>query len=300
MKIAITGSTGLLGTALHDAWGETHVITRVIRGPREETVSVWDPRQDWVRPGALDGYDVVVHLAGASIGSGRWSAARKAEIVASRVAGTRTLVRHLASLEHKPSLFISASAVGFYGSRGDEVLTEESALGAGFLANLCKDWEAEARAAEQAGIRTAILRLGVILSRNGGALGRMLLPFKLGAGGRIGSGKQWMAWVGLEDAVRAFDFVVRAPGAQGVYNVTAPNPATNAEFTKALGKTLKRPTLVPVPPFGLKLLLGGEMAQELILASQRVVPQRLGEAGFQFRQPRIADGLAAALGRGGG
>ncbi|MFN0095300.1 MAG: TIGR01777 family oxidoreductase [Dehalococcoidia bacterium] len=298
MKIAITGSTGLVGSALIDAWSGTHLVTRAIRGPQDSPASVWDPANNWVRPGAFDGADAIVHLAGASIGSGRWTEKRKAELVNSRVAATRTLVKHLATLEHKPGLLVAASAVGFYGSRGDELLTEESGPGDDFLAKLCQDWERETAAARDLGIRTVILRLGVVLTEDGGALGKMLLPFKLGLGGRIGSGKQWMSWVSKADVVRGFDFAITMPGLDGVYNLTAPNPATNADFTKALASVLKRPAIFPIPPLAMKALLGSDAAEGLLLASQRAMPARLQSAGFAFTHGDVRAGLSAALGKG--
>ena len=296
MKIAITGSTGLVGTALGKHWSAAHVVLPAVRGPASAPASVWDPAAGWIRPGAFEGVDAVVHLAGASIATGRWTAERKAELVASRVEATRLLVAHLSALERKPSLLISASAVGYYGSRASEVLDETAAPGDDFLAKLCVDWEHEALAAEAAGIRTVIFRLGVIMAREGGALPKMLTPIKLGVGGKLGSGRQWMPWVSMRDVVGAHDFVLGRPAAKGVYNLTAPEPATNATFTKALGKAVHRPTVMAVPALALKAMLGAEAAQGMLLCSQRVVPRRLEAEGFGFVDRKPAEAFAALFG----
>lgn len=293
MHIAITGSTGLIGTGLKghlEANG--HTVLPVIRGGAAVPTSTWDPGTGWIRPGAFDGVDAVVHLAGASIADGRWSEARKRELLDSRVNPTRLLVSHLAAMPNPPAL-LNASAVGFYGSRGDESLTEESARGTGFLSDITVAWEKEAEAARAAGIRTSILRFGVVLSKHGGALPRMMMPFKFGAGGPLGRGKQWMSWVTLDDVVGSIQFLVAAK-ADGVYNVTAPRPVTNADFTKALGKAMHRPALFPVPPVALRLALG-ESADELLFASQRVTPAHLTADGYAFKHPDIASGLNAVL-----
>ena len=293
MRVAITGSSGLIGTALRARLeAEGHNVVPFVRGAAEKPGAMWDPGADWIRPGAFDGVDAVVHLAGASIGEGRWTAARRKELLNSRVAPTRLLVSQLAALP-RPPILVSASAIGYYGNRGDEVLDEEAARGTGFLADVTAAWEAAAIAGREAEVRTSILRFGVVLSRKGGALPRMLLPFRLGAGGNLGSGRQWMSWVTLDDATRAICHVL-ASGTDGTFNVTAPNPVTNREFTRALARALHRPALIPIPPFALRLLLG-ESADELLLAGQRVVPSRLAAAGFQFGQGDIAAGIAAAL-----
>jgi uncharacterized protein len=295
-RIAITGSSGLIGSALRKSLqADGHEVVRVLRGNDSDPAALWDPARNWVRPGALEGCDAVVHLAGDSIGEGRWTEARKRQLTTSRVDATRLLVGHLATLEKRPAVFVSASAVGYYGSRGDEELDETSGPGNDFLAGLVRDWEAEAARAADHGIRTVTLRYGVVLSREGGALAKMLLPFKLGAGGRLGSGKQWMSWVSLADAAGAAAHAIATSSLDGVVNVTAPDPVTNAAFTKALGAALHRPTLVPIPGFGMKLLFGSEAAEALLLTGQRVLPKKLLASGYTFRYPDIAGALAAAL-----
>lgn len=300
MRVAITGSSGLIGTALaaHLAAGG-HEVLRLRRGAASAAAgagpAAWDPAAGWIAPGALAGCDAVVHLAGASIGEGRWSARRRRELRASRIDATRLLVAHLETLPQRPAVLVCASAVGYYGDRGDAVLDESAAAGSGFLADLVRDWEAEARRAERLGVRVALPRFGVVLARHGGALPRMLLPFRFGLGGRLGSGRQWMPWVTLEDTVRAIAFALAEPALAGAFNVTAPQPVTNAEVTRALGRQLHRPALMPVPRFALRLALG-EAADELLLSSTRAVPSRLLAAGFAFTHPDLAGALAAVLG----
>lgn len=293
MKVAITGSSGLIGTALRRRLEtEGHDVLRVIRGNPETPSAIWDPGSGWFRPGALEGVDAVVHLAGESIGSGRWSDSRRKELLASRVETTRLLVDQLAAMETPPAL-VSASAIGYYGDRGEEMLDETASKGSGFLADLTGAWEAEARRAEEHGSPSALLRFGIVLSREGGALPRMLLPFRFGAGGRLGSGRQWMSWVTLDDAIAATMHVLEGRLA-GVYNVAAPGPVTNREFTRALGKALRRPAIFPAPAFALRLMLG-DSADELLLSSQRVVPARLLESGFSFEHPELESALQAVL-----
>lgn len=295
MRVAITGSSGLIGTALRQRLeADGHSVLRVLRGDPASPTAVWDPPTGWFRPGALEGVDAIVHLAGESIGSGRWSESRRKELLASRVDTTRLLVSQLGGLERPPA-FVSASAIGYYGNRGEEVLDESAAKGEGFLADLTAAWEAEARRAEEQGAPTALLRFGVVLSRDGGALPRMLLPFRLFAGGRLGNGRQWMSWVTLEDAIAATMHVL-AQRSAGVFNVVAPAPVTNRELTRALGGALHRPAIFPAPAFALRLMLG-DSADELLLSSQRVVPAGLEAVGFQFQHREIGAGLAAALRR---
>ncbi len=299
MQIAITGSSGLIGTALRqqlEAEGDTVVAVR--RGPPTDPLAHWDPASGWFREGALDGVDAVVHLAGASIGEGRWTAARKQELRASRVGGTGLLVRHLGTLSNRPRVLIAASATGFYGNRGDEQLTEESPGGTGFLAALVRDWEAESMKARELGLRVVLARTGVVLTKEGGALPRMLLPFRFGVGGRLGNGRQWLSWISLPDATGAIvDLLSRE--IEGPVNVVAPNPVTNRQLTSTLAKVLRRPAIFPVPGLALKLLIG-ESAEELLLQGQRVLPARLTAAGYQFRQPDLAAALTATLKGGGG
>jgi len=297
MRIAITGGTGLIGTALVRRLQEAnHEVLVAKRGPESDADAAWDPAAGWVHPEALAGFDALVNLAGASIGDGRWSEGRKRELVDSRVEATRLLVNHLERLpvEARPSVFVNASAVGFYGDGGDEELSEDAPSGEGFLAELCADWEGQARRASFLGLRSVQLRTGIVLSKEGGVLPRMLLPFKLGLGGRLGSGRQWMSWIGLEDAARAIEFTLNER-IEGPVNIVAPSPATNREFTKALGRQLRRPTVLPLPAFQLRLLFGSGRANELFLASQRAIPSRLHEAGFTFEQPEIGSALRAAF-----
>lgn len=294
MRVAITGSTGLIGAALArslEARGDE--VARIRRGPANAEGADWAPDEGWVRADAFAGRDAVVHLAGASIGEGRWTPARKALLRASRVDATRALVDALAALEPKPRRLVAASAVGVYGDRGDERLTEESARGEGFLADLTADWEAESMRAADAGIPTALARFGVVLDREAAAFRRMALPFRLGAGGRLGSGRQWMPWVTLADAVAAVEHLLGSETA-GPVNVVAPVAARNAEVAGALGRALRRPAFLPAPRFALRLALG-ELADSLLFASQRVAPERLAADGFAFAHPDIDGALAAVL-----
>jgi len=301
MKILVTGSTGLVGTALVGALaGAGHTMCRLIRpesaargGGRDGFDVPWNPATEELG-GAAVGADAVVNLAGASIAGGRWTAERKALLRSSRVDTTRSMVTALAKMSARPRVLVSASAIGYYGSRGDELLTEESAAGADFLAGLAREWEAEAVKAESLGIRVVRSRFGIILARHGGALGKMLLPFKLGAGGRVGSGQQWMSWVTLDDVVGILRFALENRAVQGAVNVVAPSTLRNAEFTKELARAVHRPALVPAPASALRLALG-EMADALLLASQRVVPQRLQQLGYRFAHSDLAAAFAAVL-----
>jgi uncharacterized protein (TIGR01777 family) len=301
MKILVTGSTGLVGTALVSALaGAGHAVCRLQRpesaargGARDGFDVPWNAATGELG-GAAVGADAVVNLAGASIGGGRWTAERKALLRSSRVETTRALVTALAKMNAPPRALVSASAIGYYGSRGDENLTEASAAGTNFLAGLAQEWEAEAVKAEALGIRVVRARFGIILARHGGALAKMLLPFKLGAGGRIGSGQQWMSWVTLKDVVGILRLALENRAVQGAVNVVAPGAVRNAEFTKELARALHRPALFPAPAFALRLALG-EMADALLLASQRVVPQRLQQLGYRFAHPDLAGALAAVL-----
>jgi hypothetical protein len=239
-----------------------------------------------------------VHLAGEGIGDKRWNDEQKAKIRDSRIRGTTLLAETLAKVAKPPKVLLSGSAVGFYGDRGDEVLTESSRPGGGFLADVCVAWEAAAAPAKEAGIRVSHLRTGIVLAGSGGVLPKMLTPFKLGVGGKLGSGSQWMSWVAIEDEVGAIVHLLGDDAPAGPVNLTAPNPVTNGEFTKALGKALGRPTVLPVPKFGLKTLLGPEMAEELLLASQRALPTRLLDSGYTFQHPDLTETLQAALSKG--
>jgi uncharacterized protein len=277
---------------LRQAGDEVRSLTRS-RTAAGDAGIYWNPGRSEIERQALEGCDAVIHLAGENIAARRWTAAQKQRILDSRVAGTRLLSGALADLAEPPRVLLCASAVGFYGDRGSELLTEDSGPGGGFLSEVCVAWEAAADAARRRGIRVVAMRFGVVLSRNGGVLQRLLLPFRLGLGGRIGSGAQYMSWISIDDAVDAMLFLMQS-GISGPVNLAAPSPVTNADFTRFLGRALQRPTPLPLPAFALRLTLG-EMADALLLASARVVPRRLQEAGFRFRQPELAAALQAAL-----
>jgi hypothetical protein len=298
MDIAITGSSGLIGAALTASLtGDGHNVLRVVRrAPNGSDEVRWDPAAGTIDAPGLEGLDAVVHLAGESIGGGRWSEAKKAAIRDSRIAGTTLLAETLAKSDRPPSVLVSGSAIGYYGDRGDQVLTEASTPAQDFLARICVDWEAATAAAETAGIRVAHARTGIVLDRAEGALARMLPLFKLGLGGRLGNGRQYWSWISLADEVAALRYLIEHP-LSGPVNLTAPNPATNAEFTKSLARALKRPALVPVPAFGPKLVLGGELAEALLFASARVQPAVLSEAGYSFHHPTLDAALTAVLSR---
>ena len=296
-RVAVTGATGLVGQRLVPALlAAGHRVDRLTRRPPAAgTTDVqWDPLRGRLDPRALEGVDAVVHLAGESIAARRWSRSVKERIRRSRVDGTRLLSETLGRLERRPRVLVSASAVGYYGDRGEAPLTEDSAPGAGFLADVCREWEAAADPARAAGIRVVHPRLGLVLAREGGALPRMALPFRLGMGGVVGSGRQYWSWIELGDLVRAIELCLGLDGLAGPVNAAAPGPATNREFTRALGKVLGRPTLVPLPAVAVRLLLG-EMGQALLLGSARVLPRRLERAGFHFRHPDLPSALRAAL-----
>lgn len=284
MKLLISGSTGLIGEALvAAAMGRGHEITRLSRGNAVSAPRVlWDPVTGEIPLRLLEGFDAVVHLAGESIAAGRWTAARKKRIRDSRIYGTANLVRALTSLERPPKIFVSASAIGFYGDRGNDVLSEDSVAGEGFLPSVCRDWEAAADPLRALGARVVHARFGIVLSRKGGALPKMLLPFRLGLGGPIGNGRQWWSWVALPDVVESLLHMLENGSLAGPVNVTAPVAVTNREFTDTLGRVLRRPTLFPMPAFAARLALG-EMASALLLASARVEPRRLTQSGFAFR-----------------
>lgn len=295
MRIAITGGTGLIGSALRDRLvADRHEAVAIRRGPEGDPASQWDPATGWVRDGAFAGYDAVVHLSGASIGEGRWSASRRELLRSSRIDSTRTLVEHLGSLpaEDRPGVLVSQSAVGYYGERGDEELTEAATPGTGFLADLVIAWEREATRAEEHGIRTVRHRSAIVLSREGPPLSRLLLPFRLGIGGNLGNGRWWMPWVTLEDELRSIEHALRTD-ISGPVNVAAPEAVTNAGFTKALGRALRRPTLFPVPMFAYRLAFGQDPTE--LFASQRVAPQALTASGFEFAQPDIDSAFASLL-----
>ncbi|PYX89589.1 MAG: TIGR01777 family protein [Acidobacteria bacterium] len=297
MKILASGMSGTIGLALLPALSSHgHTITRLKTGAVcSQNEIAWDPLQP-LKPGLAGGFDAVIHLAGENI-FGRWSEAKKKRIHDSRVVGTRHVCEALARTTTRPGVLIAGSAIGYYGSRGDETLTEESKLGTGFLAETCREWEAASEPAEQAGWRVIHLRTGVVLSPQEGALKKMLAPFRLGLGGKIGSGRQWLSWISIADTVAVILHCLRTESLHGPVNMVAPNPATNAEFSRILGKVLHRPAFATVPAFATKLLFGKEMAEETVLTSQRVMPKRLQESGFQFQQPFLNEALKNLLQR---
>jgi uncharacterized protein len=292
-KVLVSGSSGLIGAALCPFLAASgYQVTRLVRGASSGEAISWDPAKP-LAPELVSGFDAVVHLAGESI-MGRWTTAKKAAIRNSRVAGTKNLAKALAEAPQRPQVFISASAIGYYGNRGEEILREDSPRGRGFLADVCREWEFATKAAAEAGIRTAQTRFGVVLSTAGGALARMLPPFRLGLGGDIGIGRQWWSWVDLHDAIGAIVHIVKTGSLRGAVNVVSPNPVTNAEFTKTLAAVLSRPAIFPMPGFVARLALG-QMADELLLASQRVEPGKLAASGYVFQQPKLRNSLQAIL-----
>ncbi len=295
MKILVAGSSGLIGIALCSRLErEGHEVVRLVRRQPAQGELRWDPEVGKLEQEALEGIEAVVHLGGRNIAAGRWTAAVKAQLRQSRVQTTQLLAARLAGLVAPPRVLVCASAVGIYGHRRDEELDEESDTGEGFLAELGRAWEGASALAAEAGIRVVQARLGIVLSRRGGALAKMLLPFRLGVGGKIGDGRQYVGWISLEDAVAALIYAVENDALRGPVNLTAPQQVTNAELTRTLGRVLRRPTLLPLPAFAAKLLLG-ELAEEGLLASQRVRPTQLLEAGFEFAYPELEGALRHAL-----
>jgi uncharacterized protein len=297
MRVLVSGSHGLVGQALvRSLTNAGEEIVRLVRGeanPGKAEVE-WHPNQGLIDSEHLNDLDAVVHLAGESIASGRWSEEKKQQIRESRVNGTELLSKSLARLPRPPASLVCASAIGYYGDRGDEVLTEQSTAGRGFLAQVCVEWEKATTPAAEKGIRVVSARFGIILDKKGGALAKMLPPFRLGAGGRIGDGKQWMSWIELDDVVGGLRFVLTNSSVAGPVNFVAPNPVTNAEFTKTLGYALSRPTFLPIPAFGVRMAFG-EMADALLLASQRVKPVVLNTTGYSFEFSELKAALAHAL-----
>lgn len=299
LRILVTGSHGLVGTALVPSLTASgHQVSRLIRSATspESSDVFWDPGQGTIEAGRLEGVEAVIHLAGESIAAGRWTTQRKERIRISRLQGTRLLCETLAAMAHPPKMLVSASAIGYYGDRGEELLREDSPPGTGFLAEVCRAWEAATEPAIRRGIRVILCRMGVILSPAGGALGKMLLPFRLGLGGRLGSGQQVMSWIALDDVVGAIHHAMVTERLHGPVNLVAPQPVTNQAFTTMLGRVLHRPTMAPVPAFALRLLLG-ELADCALLASARVQPTQLVEAGYAFRYPELEAALRHLLGR---
>lgn len=299
MRIAVSGASGLVGSALVPFLTTAgHQVVRLVRSePRPNSDELqWAPDRGIQDPARFEGIEAVIHLAGANIADGRWTPERKRLIRESRVKGTSALCEALAGLSSPPKVLICASAIGYYGSRGAEVLGEESAPGTGFLAEVCKEWEAATQPVEMKGIRVAHARMGAVLTSAGGALAKMLLPFQLGIGGVVGDGSQYMSWITLDDVMSALHHVLTTEDVQGAVNIVAPTPVTNREFTKTLGRVLKRPTILPVPAFAVRLGFG-EMADELLLASTRVEPKRLLETRYEFRYPTLEEALRHVLGR---
>jgi hypothetical protein len=300
MRILISGSTGFLGTALVEALeGQGHAIVRLMRpetpqknptAARGQTIQ-WDYAKGQLDAAAAEGTDALIHLAGASIAGARWNAAHKALLRTSRIDATRQLIGALAKLQRPPRVIVAASAIGYYGNRGDETLTETSPPGNDFLAGACREWEAETARATEFGARVLSLRFGIILAAHGGALPQMAMPFKFGAGGRLGHGRQWMSWLTLHEAVSIVQFALANSALTGPVNAVTTTPIRNREFTQLLAKTLHRPAVFPAPAFALRLALG-EMADSLLLISQRVIPSKLVGSGYAFLQPSLADALA--------
>jgi len=298
MRVALTGASGFIGSRLAAelaARGET-VVRLVRRAARGRDEVVWDPDRGLLDPAALAGVGAVVHLAGANLGDGRWSPARKREILQSRVRGTELLARTLASMPQPPPVLVCASAVGYYGDRGPERVDEQSAAGSGFLAGVCRAWEEAAAPAAARGLRVTHLRLGLVLARDGGGLPQLMRPFLIGVGGSLGSGRQFLPWIALDDACEIFLRALTEANWRGAINVVAPQLVTNGEFARSLGRVLRRPAMLPAPAWALRLLMG-EMAQEMLLAGQAVRPRRLQEAGFRFRHPELEGALRFVLGR---
>ncbi len=298
MRVLITGASGLIGTALQRPFAEKgfEMLLASRSKPKDDRHIQWNMETGFADEDLprLEGLDAVVHLAGESISALRWTEEKKKAIRDSRIFGTRTIIEAFAKLENKSKVFVAGSATGFYGDRGDSEMNESNSAGDTFLSEVCKEWETESRRAEEMGIRTVLLRTGIVLSKDGGALATMLTPFKLGVGGVVGSGKQWMSWVSLDDIVGIINFAIENEDISGPINAVAPNPVTNEEFTKALGKELYRPTFLPLPEFAVNLVFG-EMGDALLLDSTRVVPKRLLQAGYEFSYSELEPALENAL-----
>ena len=295
MKIVVSGASGLIGTQLVAKLSSSgHEVVRLVRRSPKSGEIQWNPKSGTLDAAALEGADAIIHLSGAGIGDKRWSDGYRKEILDSRTATTALLAKTMASLSRKPSVFLSGSAIGIYGARNDEQLTEVSTHGTGFLAEVCEQWEAAAKPAVDAGIRTVYLRTGIVLSPKGGALKKLLPLFKLGVGGKFGNGKQWQSWISIDDEIGAIEHLLTA-NVSGAVNLTAPNPVTNAEFTKVLASVLKRPAIVPVPTFAPKIVLGGELADALLFTGQRVIPAALNASGYSFKHSTLESALRSLL-----
>jgi len=296
MKILITGATGLIGTPLQKSLRERghELLLASRKPPKDDSYIQWDIEKGFTEPDRLEGVDAVIHLAGESVSGLRWTDEKKKAIRDSRVIGTRNVVDTISDLKQRPRVLIAASAIGFYGDRGDEELTETSKPGKNFLAEVSREWESEARRAEDSGVRTVLLRTGIVLSKEGGALGTMLLPFKFGLGGVIGDGKQWMSWISLDDHIEVINFALENESIRGAVNSVSPNPVRNQEFTAVMGDVLYRPTFIPVPEFAVHLAFG-EMGEALLLDSMKVIPKRLLDAGFKFKFPDLKKAIENAV-----
>lgn len=298
MRILLSGASGFIGSALRRVLEqEGHEVSALSRSaPADSSAVQWDPDSGELDPVALEGWDAVVHLAGEGIGDRRWNEAHKRRVRDSRIKGTTLLSHTLAKLDRPPAVLLSASAIGYYGDRGDEALTENAPAGGGFLAGVVQAWEESTAPARDSGIRVVTMRSGLVLDGGGGVLKRQLIPFRLGMGGRLGAGRQYWSWITLEDEVRAMQHLLDAD-VSGAVNLTAPTPVTNAEFTAVLGRVLSRPAFLSVPPVALEVVLGKEMATEMLFFSQRVVPSKLEGSGFRFRHPELESALRAVLGK---
>src|SRR6267143_1199458 len=287
MKILVAGASGLVGSALIPALeADGTEITRLVRSSPKANEIEWHPNHEQIDAARLEGFDAIINLAGENIAEGRWTDEKKRKIRDSRLNGTHLLSEATAKLATKPRVFLCASATGFYGDRDDEMLDETSGSGRGFLATVCREWEGATEPAAKAGVRVVNLRLGPILAREGGMLGKMLTPFKMGMGGKVGSGKQYISWVAIDDVVGAIQLALVNESIHGPLNVVSPNPVTNEVFTRTLGEVLSRPTVMSIPAFAARLAFG-EMADEMLLVSQRVIPKKLNDAGFEFEHPEL-------------
>ena len=296
MKVLITGASGLVGSELQKSFAEKsyEMLLASRKEPTDEHHIQWSIADGFTDAERLEGIDAVVHLAGENVSGLRWTDEKKKAIRDSRVLGTRNVVDAISKLKNKPRVFVASSAIGFYGERGNEEVTESSAAGDNFLAGVSKDWEAESRRAEDAGIRTVLLRTGIVLSKDGGALGTMLTPFKIGVGGVVGSGLQWMSWISMDDHIAVINYVIENENIRGAVNSVSPHAVTNQEFTKTLGLVLYRPTFLPLPEFAVSMVFG-EMGDALLLASTKVLPKRLEDAGFKFKYPDLKPAIEHAL-----